>query len=114
MKPIGSPWWSANGSSRCGAERVGEQRVVAELGVGVEREVVGGEGDVGVEQDLQAALERRVDRPGPEPQNSPWWTISSSARSPRGELEQLGVAPRRRVARVCDLSRPGTCRPLGP
>src|SRR5207249_2197393 len=46
----------------CGAQRSREQGVVAELGVGVEREVVGGERDAGLEQDLQAALEWRVDR----------------------------------------------------
>ncbi len=36
-----------------GAECAGEQRVVAEFGVRVEREVVGGQRDAGVEQELE-------------------------------------------------------------
>ncbi len=44
------------------AERASEQRVVAEFGVRVEGEVVCGEGDAGVEQELETVLEERVDR----------------------------------------------------
>src|SRR2546426_727926 len=42
-------------------EGVSEQCVVAELRVGIERQVVGGKSDVGVEKYLQAALERDVE-----------------------------------------------------
>ena len=73
------------------AERVGEQRVVADLEVGVQREVVGGKADVGLEQDLQATLERAVD-----------WSRTAAPEEPvvddqqlgplgGGEFEQLGV-----------------------
>ena len=51
------------------ADGAGEQRVVADLEVAVEREVVGGEREVGVEEQLQAALGgpvQRARRPGPE------------------------------------------------
>src|ERR1700733_5648241 len=40
------------------AERAGEQGVVADLAMGIQRQVIGGEADVRVEQDLQPALER--------------------------------------------------------
>jgi hypothetical protein len=52
-----------------GADRLREQRVVADLEVAVEREVVSGEADVGVEEELQTALGGAVERPrrsGPE------------------------------------------------
>ena len=44
------------------AERVGEQRVVSELRVRVQRQVVCHERDARVEQDLQPALQQRVYR----------------------------------------------------
>ena len=60
----------------------GEQRVVAVLGVGVERQVVGGERDVVVEA---AACSRRcssgVIACGSPRQNRPWWTTIRSAPS---------------------------------
>ncbi len=61
--------WAANGSISPAADGAGEQRVVADLEVAVERQVIGGEREVGVEQQLQAALGgpvQRARRPGPE------------------------------------------------
>ena len=43
------------------AERLGQQRVVAVLGVGVQRQVVGGERDVVGEERLQPAVQDRRD-----------------------------------------------------
>ncbi len=55
-----------------GAERVGEQRVVPDHGMGVERQVVGGQRDAGVEEQAQATGQhpRRSART-PGPQKSP-------------------------------------------
>jgi hypothetical protein len=47
---------------RLGAQRRGEERVVAVLEVGVERQVVGGQAHVRVEQDLQPSLRGAVER----------------------------------------------------
>ena len=72
----------ANGSWRSQPERLGEQRVVADLRMGVERQVVGGQGDVVLEQRAQRA--RRacgVSPAGWKSQNRPWWTSTSSASS---------------------------------
>ena len=60
---------AAKGSMLARAERRGEQRVVADLEMAVERQVVGGQREVGVEEQLQAALGGAVERarrPGPE------------------------------------------------
>ena len=82
----------AEGLHVLGAEGVGEQGVVAELGVGVEGEVVGGQRDVRVEEKLQAALARvsSIVRT-PEPQKRPWWTSRRSACCCCRALEELGV-----------------------
>ena len=62
----GAPRLSANQPSTCSPRLGGDAGVVAERGVGVEREVVGGEADVVVEQHLQPPPEHGVDeqRPG--------------------------------------------------
>jgi hypothetical protein len=57
------------GLDLAGPDRAGEERVVADLQVAVEREVVGGQRDVRVEEQLQAALGGAVERSrraGPE------------------------------------------------
>ena len=73
------------------AERAGEQRVVADFGVGIEREVVGGKADVGVEQDLQATLERGVDRLGARAPEQPVMHDQQLGALGGGHFEQLGV-----------------------
>ena len=65
MNPIVAPWWCAKGSSSTAPSCLPEQGVVAELRVGVEGQVIGGQGDAPVEQDLQASLQRLVHRPHP-------------------------------------------------
>ncbi len=47
-----------------GSQSAGQQRVVPDLGVRVERQVVGEQADVGLEQRLQPPCERAVDRSG--------------------------------------------------
>ena len=91
MKPIG--WTAVQGerSEPLGAQRAGEQRVVADLGVGVERQVVGGEADVGVEQELEAALQRGVDRPGTGTPEEPVVDDQQLRALGGGQLEQLRV-----------------------
>ena len=85
------------------AELSGEQRVVSDLGMGVEREVVGGERDVGVEERLEPAarLARR----------------SRATRCPRGcrgGRRRAARRPRRRArtarARPRPRRRPSTPR----
>ncbi len=73
------------------AERVCEQRVVADLGMSVEREVVGGEADVGVKQDLKAALERGIDRPGTGAPEESVVDDEQLGVLGGGEFEQLGM-----------------------
>jgi hypothetical protein len=74
---VGKARADADGGAAVGRERLdlagadgpGEQRVVADLQVAVEREVVGGQRDVRVEEQLQAALGGAVERArraGPE------------------------------------------------
>ena len=65
MNPIVVPPVAGEGLELGRSEAPSEQGVVAELLVGVEGQVVGGEGDAPVEQDLQPALERLVHRPHP-------------------------------------------------
>ncbi len=81
--------------------------------MGVQRQVVGGEGDVGVEQELQPALEGGVDRPGPEPQKSPWWTIRSSAPAAAASSNSSRCAETP-VAMVLDLGRARDLQAVGP
>ena len=71
------------------AERAGEQRVVAELRMRVEREVVRGEVQVGGEERLEPAALAPVDQSGSFRQNIPWWTITSCAPARRSSLEQV-------------------------
>src|SRR5271165_1849184 len=73
------------------AERAGEQRIVAELRVGVEREVIGRQGDARVEQDLKAASERLVDRSYAGAPEEPVMDEKQPRPLGRRELEQLGV-----------------------
>ena len=54
---------SAEGLDVGSADRLREQRVVADLEVAVEWQVVGGERDVGVEEQLQPPLGRLIERP---------------------------------------------------
>ena len=65
-----APLCSANGSRRPRAQRAGQQRVVADLGMGVERQVVGGQAHVGVEEQPAgarlAARSSGARRAGPE------------------------------------------------
>ena len=79
--PIGWPRCRANGSSVSAPSAWASSALLPNSRMRVQRQVVGGERDVRVEQDLQAALERGVDRPGPGPQKRPWCTSSSWARS---------------------------------
>ncbi len=112
MKPIGSPSCSPNGSSRLRVECAGEQRVVAHLGVRVQRKVIGGKADVRIEQDLQAALERGVDRTWAAAPEEPVMDDQQIGLLAGGQLEQLGV---RRDAR-CDgahLGRAGNLKAVG-
>ncbi len=94
-----------------GAEPSREQRVVAELSMGVERQVVGGERDVGVEQDLQPSPQRHVDRLGTRaPEEAVVHEQQISILGCR-QLEQLGV---RRDARRehLDVARAGDLQPV--
>ena len=94
-----------------GFERAREQRVVAVLRVGVEREVIRGERDFVLEEDLQAVLERRLDRRHARAPEQPVVDDQQIRVLCRGELEQLGVG--RDAAREGrDRAGPGTCRPL--
>ena len=95
-----------------GPEPAGEQCVVAQLGVGVERQVIGRERDVGVEQELQAALEHRVDRAGARPPEQAVVDEQEVGAAAGGKLEQLEVRRDAR-ARLATSLGPGTCRPLG-
>ena len=56
----------AEGLAALEPERRAYQRVVADLGVGIERQVVPGQRDVGVEQDPQSLPHGRRDRAGME------------------------------------------------
>ncbi len=76
---------------RLRSEGARQQRVVAELGVRIQREVVGGEGDVRVEEELQAALQRYVDRPRPRAPEEPVVHDQELRPGARRQLEQLGV-----------------------
>ena len=67
--PMVARLWAREGLDLPGADGPREQRVVADLEVAVEGQVVGGEREVGVEEQLQAALGGAVERarrPGPE------------------------------------------------
>ncbi len=79
------------GLERCGAEGFGDQGVVADLGVGVEGEVVRGQADVRVEEDLQAALERGVDRAWARAPEEAVVDDEQLGILGRGALEQLDV-----------------------
>ena len=83
-QPIARPLASANEPAGSKPERLADQRVVAELGVGVERQVVRGQRHVRAEQRLQPdALGRASTGWGREPQMIPWWqsTICAPARA---------------------------------
>jgi hypothetical protein len=73
------------------AEGLGEQGVVAELWVGVERQVVGGEGEVGVEEQLQPALQGGVDGGEAGPPEEAVMHEEQTGAAGGGELEELGV-----------------------
>ena len=60
--PIAAPLTAAKGAASCAPELAGQQRVVADLGMAVERQVVGGQRHVGVEERLQARLGGAVER----------------------------------------------------
>ena len=111
----GRPFASPNGR-RVGleAEPLAQQGVVADLGVGVERQVVGGEGGVGAEQRPQPGGHRRRSGPrGCSPQSSPWWASTSSAPAPDGALQRLQVgADAGRDLR--DLARAGDLEAVRP
>ena len=78
------------GRSDVDSELAGEQRVVADLRVGVEREVVGGERDVGVEERLQpAAQPRGRRRSGSLPQKQAVVDEHELGAGPRRALEEL-------------------------
>ena len=113
MKPIGSPSVQRERLEPLRAERAAEQRVVADLGVRIQRQVVGGKADVGVEQDLQAALERGVDRPGTGTPEEPVVDDQQLGALGGGQLEQLGVRGDARGHGPTSAG-PGTCRPFGP
>ena len=72
-----------------GAERTREQRVVAELLMRVERQVVGGERDVGVEQQREAALQQRIDDPRARAPEQPVVDEQQPDPLPSCHLEQL-------------------------
>ena len=88
--------------------------VVAEHGVGVERQVVGREREVVPEQGLQPAAGRGASTTGLAPsQNRPWctsssWAPAAPARSKTSSDGETATATRR------TSSAPTTCRPLGP
>jgi hypothetical protein len=101
------------GREVAGAERGREQRVVADLEMAVERQVVGGQRQIGVEQQLQAALGGGVEGARGPAQKSPWCTRTRSAPSARARVNSsaLALTP---VTTVWISSFPGTCRPFGP
>ena len=96
-----------------GADGLGEQRVVADLEVAVEGEVIGGEGEVGVEEQLQAALGGAVEgarRPGPEEA-----VVDEDEVGPflARACEELGVGADARHDRL-DLLASGYLQSVGP
>ena len=99
---------SANGSRAARVrERARDQRVVADLRVSVERQVVGGEADLRAEQQpaVARAARRRRERSSPLPEQSVVEATSSSAPTSERELEQLDA--RRNAARDRPALRAG-------
>ncbi len=72
-----------------GAEGAGDQRVVADLGMGVEGKVVGGEAHVRVEEQLQAALHAGVDGRGGRAPEEPVVDYEQVGLGGDGALEEL-------------------------
>ena len=89
MKPISSPFASPILPFRLESQFLAEQRVVAELGVGVERQVVAGERGVGVEQNA-------TPRPSPASGARGW----NSERPCRGRARAGRAGGDRRLERL--------------
>ena len=91
-KPIGAAAVLAERLGPLEPERRADQRVVADLGVGVERQVVAGERDVGVEQHAQAAPSSRArSRAGGSPRTARGGRATSCAPRRGRPLEQLAM-----------------------
>jgi hypothetical protein len=103
----------AEGREVGGADRLRQQRVVADLQVAVERQVVRGEREVGVEEQLQAPLRSLV--------QGPWGTRPEQAVVDEHEVdaflararEELGVGAHAGRHRL-DLVAAGYLEPVGP
>ena len=111
MQPIGSPRCIAKGSWSPPSSARASSALLPEFGVGVERQVVCRERDVGLEEDLQAALEQLVDRAGTlAPEEAVVDEQQVGVLAGR-QFEQLGV---RRNARgqARDFGRPGHLQPV--
>ena len=101
---------SPNGSWRSQPEPLGEQRVVAELRVGVERQVVGGERDVVLEQRPQPLREHRASgRSG----GSPRTARGGRARAAASSSTARSISARWRGDAGDDASRPRARRGPG-
>ena len=103
----------AEGLAALEPERRAYQRVVADLGVGIERQVVPGQRDVGVEQDPQSLPHGGRDRAGME---VPQQTVMGYH-----QLRALIGRPGEQLALVehtgdheLDVVRAGHLQPLGP
>jgi hypothetical protein len=92
------------------AEQPGDAVVVADLAVGVERDVAGVEADLVPQEVLDAAAVGADDRQV-WPQNRPWWVISRSAPMSAACSSVARVASTA-TATLVTSSRPSTCRPL--
>ena len=109
------PFASPNGA-RVGlqAEQLAQQRVVADLGMGVEREVVGGEGGLGGQQRPQPRRHRqreRLEPVAPEQAVVDEHELRAGADAPRSRISRLALTP---VASSSTSAAPGTWMPFGP
>jgi hypothetical protein len=88
-------------------------RVVAQFGMGIQRQVIGKQIDVMRQQQTDALLEPARDAPSMPRQNRPWCTkMASAPASIAASIRaRLAVTPltMRRISLL-----PSTCRPLGP
>ena len=96
------------------AQPLGEDCVVADLRVGVERDVVGGERDSAPNSGRRRSASTGVSPVGWKSQNSPWWTSTSSAPSSTARSNSSRWAETPVTTRVDRGPGRGTCRPLGP
>lgn len=95
-----------------GAQAVGQQRVVAELGVRVEGEVVGGQREIVAEERLEAGGETRVDPARGEVPEDPVVDEDELRPGLRRPLEELELARDAGGHRV-EVRGPGNLEPVG-